>query len=95
MFRRPPVIDMTVDGRFEHQSSTPQRSAPWASRILRYAIVAAVLAGSLALAAVVLWAALILIPVAIAAALVAYAAFRWRAWRLRDSARRNRNLYRY
>ena len=74
------TLDMTPDGQFR----TPPQ-APWAARILRYAIVVAVLAGALAAAALVLWFALILIPVAIGAALVAYAAFRWRLWKLRRS----------
>jgi len=72
------TLDMTPDGQFR----TPPQ-APWAARILRYAIVVAVLAGALAAAALVLWFALLLIPVAIGAALIAYAAFRWRLWKLR------------
>jgi nitrogen fixation-related uncharacterized protein len=45
--------------------------------------VVAVLAGMLAVAALMLWAVLILIPVAIGAALVAYGLFRWRVWKAR------------
>jgi hypothetical protein len=49
----------------------------------------------LALAALVLWFALMLIPVAIAAALVAYGAFRWRMWRMRNSLRGHRDVVRF
>jgi nitrogen fixation-related uncharacterized protein len=69
---------MTPEGEFR----TPPR-APWSVKLLRYAIVVAVLAGMLAVAALMLWAALILIPVAIGAALVAYGLFRWRVWKAR------------
>ena len=78
-----PTLDMTPEGEFV----TPPR-ATWSAKLMRYAIVVAVLAGMLAVAALVLWAALILIPVAIGAALVAYGLFRWRLWQ----ARRQRNV---
>jgi hypothetical protein len=39
-----------------------------------------------AVAALALWVAMALIPLAIGAALIAYAAFRWRQWRLGRSA---------
>ena len=70
-----PVLDMTPDGQFRTPPPTP-----WASRILRYAIVVAVVAGGLAIAALALWFALMLIPVVLGAALVAYFALRWRVW---------------
>jgi nitrogen fixation-related uncharacterized protein len=73
-----PTLDMTPEGEFR----TPPR-APWSVKLLRYAIVVAVLAGMLAVAALMLWAVLILIPVAIGAALVAYGLFRWRVWKAR------------
>jgi nitrogen fixation-related uncharacterized protein len=85
-----PVLDMTPDGQFRDPAA-----APASVTILRYAIVAAVLAGSLALAALVLWFALMLIPVAIAAAVVAYGAFRWRMWRMRNSLRGHRDVVRF
>ena len=40
----------------------------------------AALAGAAALAALAFWLALLLIPVAIVAGGIAYAAFRWRLW---------------
>lgn len=82
-----PTLDMTPDGQFRAPPPTP-----WATKLLRYAIVVAVLAGAFAVAALVLWAALIMIPIAIGAALVAYGAFRWKMWKARrhgyDVARR-------
>ena len=50
-------------------------------RIAGWALVVALVAGGLAGAAVALWLALSLIPVAIVAGLVAYAAFRFHHWR--------------
>jgi hypothetical protein len=73
---RPEDFDMTPDGRFIEPPA-----APWAARVFRYAVLAAVIAGCLALAGLVLWFALLLIPIAFAAALVAWAAFRWRLWK--------------
>ena len=73
---RPPnphIIDMTPDGEFA--SSAP----PLSAQILRTAVLIAAIAGTVAVA---LWLALILIPVAVGAALVAYAAFRYRMWKL-------------
>jgi hypothetical protein len=72
------VIDMTPDGRFARPPGSP-----FAEQVLRIAVLVALITGALALAALVLWAALVLIPVALGAALVAYAAFRWRVWRAR------------
>jgi predicted lysophospholipase L1 biosynthesis ABC-type transport system permease subunit len=80
-FRSGPQLDMTPDGQFlERPRETP------AEKLLRYGIVVAVIAGLVALAAFALWLALILIPVVILAAAVAYAAFRWRMWKLGRSA---------
>jgi hypothetical protein len=73
-----PTLDMTPEGEF----ITPPR-ATWSAKLLRYAILVAVAAGGLAVAALALWFALILIPVAIGAALVAYGLFRWRLWQAR------------
>ena len=81
------TIDMTPDGQFRGPPPTP-----WASRILRYAIVVGVLAAGLAMAAFALWFALMLIPIVIGAVVVAYAAFRWRLWRARRA--RGVGLYR-
>lgn len=82
------TIDMTPDGQFRAPPPTP-----WATKLLRWAIVIAVGAGALALAGLVLWFALMLIPIAIAAALVAYGALRWRMWKSRQ-ARTGPDTYR-
>jgi hypothetical protein len=78
--RRPPELDMTINGEFV----TPPK-APLSSRILMAAIVIAILAGALSLAAFALWLALIILPVAFAAAVVAWAMFRYRVWRAQRS----------
>ncbi len=74
--REPPLLDLTPDGQFRR----PVRPS-WAMRLAGWALVVAILAGGLAAAAVALWLALALIPVAIVAGLVAYAAFRFHLWR--------------
>jgi uncharacterized membrane protein YdbT with pleckstrin-like domain len=72
---------MTPDGQF-----VDQRTETPSEKILRIAIVVAVVAGMAVVAALALWVAMALIPLAIGAALIAYAAFRWRQWRLGRSA---------
>ena len=80
---------MTLEGGFRE----PPR-APLATRIGRTALVVAVVAGLLAALLLALWFALALIPVAIIAGLVAWAAFRFQLWRMRRSARGARDIYR-
>ena len=75
-----PTLDMTPDGEFR---APPEPT--FSQKVLRVAIVVAVLAAGLAVAALALWLGLILIPVALGAALVAYLAFRWRVWQARKS----------
>jgi ABC-type xylose transport system permease subunit len=74
--REPPLLDLTADGQFRR----PARP-PWAARVAGWALLVALLAGGLAGAAVAFWLALMLIPVAIIAGLVAYGAFRFHLWR--------------
>jgi hypothetical protein len=69
-------IHMTADGDFV---DLPR--APLSARIFRAAVLIAVIAAGLAIAALALWFALILIPVALLAGAVAWAAWRWRLWR--------------
>jgi hypothetical protein len=71
----PPDLDLLPDGSFR------PRRPPLAVRVFRWAVVIALLAGALALAAVALWFALVLIPVAIGAGLIAWLAFRYQLWR--------------
>jgi hypothetical protein len=73
--RPPPELDMLPDGSFR------PTQPPLAVRVFRWALVIALLAGALAVAAIALWFALLLIPVAIAAGLIAWLAFRYQIWR--------------
>lgn len=67
---------MLPDGSFRR----PPRP-PIMTRVFLWAVVIAVIAGGLAAAAVALWLALVLIPVALAAAVIAWLAFRFQSWR--------------
>ena len=87
--RRPPELEMTVNGEFV---SPP--AAPIASRIFMWAVVIAVLAGALSLAAFALWIALLILPVAFGAAVVAWAMFRYRVWRAQRAMGGQRNIWR-
>jgi len=73
--RQPPELDMTIDGEF-----VAPPKVPISSRILMWAIVTAVMAGAICLAAFALWIALIILPVAFGAAVVAWAVLRYRVW---------------
>ena len=84
--RRPPVIDMTPDGRF--REPLRQRAGigangrlPVSVKLLLGAAVVAVLAGTAAVAALALWVVSMLLPVMVIAAGVAYAAYKYRQWR--------------
>jgi len=77
----PPELDMTPEGEF-----TNPPASPLVTGVVRWAILVAVVAGGLAVAAVALWFALMLVPVVIAAALVAWGAFRFQLWRARRAA---------
>ncbi len=79
--RSGPQLDMTPDGQFVE---LPPETA--SEKLFRYGVAVAVLAGMAAMAALALWLALALIPVAIVGGLIAYGAFRWRMWRLGRSA---------
>jgi hypothetical protein len=86
--RKDPVplqIDMTPDGRF----AGPQ-PAPVSSKILRLALLVAGVAGVIAIAALALWLALTLIPIAIGAGLIAYGVLRYRMWKSERSIRESR-----
>ena len=67
---------------------------PVVSRIMLWAIVVAVLAGALSIAAFALWLALLVLPVAIGAGVVAYGLFRFQAWRAGKSLGSRRDLWR-
>jgi hypothetical protein len=89
MQRRPPDLDMTVDGEFV----SPPRP-PLSTRIMFWAVIVALIAGGLSLAALALWVALIILPVAVGAAVVAWVMFRYRMWRAQRSFSGQRNVWR-
>ncbi len=70
---------MTPQGEFV----TRLTGGGWPLRLGLGAAIVAAVAGGLALAAVFLWLASVLIPVALVAGLVAYLAFRYQMWRAR------------
>jgi hypothetical protein len=90
--RQRPEIDMTPEGAFV-DPPRPLRP-PILSRVMLWAIIVAVLAGALSIAAFALWLALLILPVAVGAAVVAYAVFRFQAWRAQHSVSGQRNLWR-
>ena len=79
---RPTELEMNLKGEFV---SPPK--PPLLARVMVWAIAVAVLAGALVVAALALWLALIMLPVAIGAALVAYGIWRYRMWRRRSALR--------
>jgi hypothetical protein len=85
-------IDMTADGRFA--SPPPGGTGPVTNRVLRAAIIVAALATIGVVAALALWVALALIPIAIGAALLAYGILRFRLWRAGVSVGRQRSPFR-
>lgn len=80
----PPEIDMRPDGSFVD----PPR-LPLSVKIFRIALVMAVLAVALTVAVLLIGFALFMIPVAIASALIAWGAFRYRLWRMERSGGRD------
>lgn len=70
------IIDMTLDGEFV----APPRS-PIGARIMLWAIVAMVLAVTALIVAVTFWFVVMILPLVLAAALIAYLAFRYQVWR--------------
>jgi hypothetical protein len=90
--RRPPELEMTIDGEFVSPPTPP--AAPIVSRIFVWAVVLAVFAGALSLAAFALWIALLILPVAVGAAVVAWAMFRYRIWRAQRAMGAQRNVWR-
>jgi fatty acid desaturase len=81
--RIPPDLDLLPDGSFR------PRGLPLATRVFRLALIVAAVAVALALAAFALWFALVLIPVALVAGLIAWVAFRYQIWRSGRMASRN------
>jgi hypothetical protein len=82
-------LDMTPDGHFHGPAPLSV-----AERVFRAAVIVAIIAGGLGLAALAFWFALMLIPVAIVAGLLAWAALRWRLWREQRSFGGQRDPFR-
>jgi hypothetical protein len=76
MEQRAPELDMLPDGSFRQPAKPPV-----ATRVFFWAVLIASIAGALAFAAFALWIALIILPVALGAAVVAWLAFRFQLWR--------------
>lgn len=85
---KPPELDMTLEGEFVEP---PQ--PPIAAKIMFWALIIAVVAGAISLAAFALVIALWLLPVAVGAAVIAWAVFRFQAWRAKRSLSGQRNLW--
>ncbi len=85
---RGPVIDMTAEGEFR----TTRVIAPGALTLGGIAILVAVVAGALAIAAVAVWLAFMLIPVALVAGLIGWGAIKLQ--RLQSRGTRPVDIYR-
>jgi len=73
------IIDMTLEGEFASPPRPPR--PPIGARIMLWAIVAMVLAVTLLIVAVTFWFVVMILPLVLAAALIAYLAFRYQLWR--------------
>jgi hypothetical protein len=90
MDRVPPTLDMLPDGRF--RSPPPVAGVPLTFKLMVGAILAAVVAGSLAIAAFALWVLSVMLPVLVLAGVGAWAAIKFRRWQLLRGARDFRPL---
>ena len=79
---------MTLEGEF-----VAPPTAPLSSRILVWAVLVAVIAGGLTLAFVALWIAMLVLPVAVGAGVVAYLLFRYKMWRAQQSLQGQRGVW--
>jgi hypothetical protein len=73
------IIDMTLEGEFV--APPPPPKPPIGARIMIWAIVAMVLGVTLLIVALTFWFVVMLLPLILAAALIAYLAFRYQMWR--------------
>jgi hypothetical protein len=85
----PPELEMTLEGEFV-SPPTP----PLTTRILFWAVVIAAVAGTAFVAALALWFALSILPIALGAAAIAYGMYRYRLWRAGISPGRQPDLWR-
>jgi hypothetical protein len=86
---RPPQLDMTLEGDFVRP-----RRPPILGQVLFWALIVAIIAGALAVAAFALWLAMLILPVALGAGVIAYGLYRFQLWRARQSLGGQRNLWR-
>lgn len=70
------MIEMSVDGRF-----IDPRRISWPMRIAGVALMVAVVTGAVGIAALALWLATLLIPLAVLAGCVAWIAYKFQSWR--------------
>lgn len=80
---------MTLEGEF-----APSTSKPLMDRVLVWAIVVAVIASAAALAAFALWLALLILPFAAGAVLIAYGLFRYRLWQAQKAYGQQQGVWR-
>jgi hypothetical protein len=73
------IIDMTLDGEFTTPPPPPR--PPIGARILLWAVVGMVLAVVALIVALTFWFVVLILPLVLAAALIAYLAFRFQLWR--------------
>jgi len=73
------VIDMTLEGEFVAPPPPPR--PPIGARIMVWAIVTMVLAVTVLIVALTFWFVVMLLPLVLAAGLIAYLAFRYQMWR--------------
>ncbi len=80
---------MTLEGEF-----VPPPKVPIASKVLVWAILIAAIAGALTMAAFALWLALLIFPIALGAAFVAWVLFKFQVWRGQKSLGGQGDLWR-
>jgi hypothetical protein len=73
------IIDMTLEGEFVSPPLPPR--PPIGARIMLWAIVVMELAVTVLIVAVTFWFVVMILPLVLAAALIAYLAFRYQMWR--------------
>jgi hypothetical protein len=78
------TLDMTPEGEFvaPPYGYRGGAQAPWSARLLRAAVLVAVLGGMVIMAGLAIWLAVLMIPVVLIAGAVAYGAYRWRLWQM-------------
>jgi hypothetical protein len=73
-----PLIDMTLEGEFVTPPQPP--IPPIGARIMLWAIVAMVLSVTVLIVALTFWFVILLLPLVLIAAVIAYLAFRFQLW---------------